>query len=153
VINLSVGGDYGPHDGTSVLEKGLAALVGDDKPGRAIVVAAGNSGALFKAGDTGPLGVHTEAHVSAYGTTRVPILAPGAKSGQGFVWVTFRPGDRVSVGLEGPGGETWVGMVDPGDDAGYDTDGNTGAVVNAKVSSKVPQLTADTNSAVIAWDG
>jgi len=152
VINLSVGGDFGPHDGTSDLEKGLAALVGDDKPGRAIVVAAGNSGALYQQGDVGPLGVHTEAHVSAYGTTRVPILAPGAKSGQGFVWITFRKGDHVSVGLEGPGGETWVGLVDPGDDGGYEDNGITGAVINALANGKSP-ITADTNSAVVSWDG
>src|SRR6185312_11665487 len=42
VCNLSLGGDFGPHDGTTALEKGLSAMVGDDKPGRAIVVAAGN---------------------------------------------------------------------------------------------------------------
>src|SRR5262249_59374824 len=43
VVNLSLGSNFGPHDGTSALERGLASLVGDDHPGRAIVVAAGNS--------------------------------------------------------------------------------------------------------------
>src|SRR5690606_19733892 len=75
VVSLSVGSDFGPHDGSSDLESGLAALVGDDKPGRAIVVAAGNSGALYSVeGDPGPLGVHTEAHASPSALTRVPIV-------------------------------------------------------------------------------
>lgn len=52
VVNLSLGGDDGPHDGTSMLEAGTAAFVGDDKPGRVIVTAAGNSGALYQIGDT-----------------------------------------------------------------------------------------------------
>lgn len=44
VIVLALGGQQGPHDGTSLLEQGLADLVGPDRPGRAIVVAAGNGG-------------------------------------------------------------------------------------------------------------
>ncbi|MEJ7731498.1 MAG: S8 family serine peptidase [Polyangiaceae bacterium] len=152
VINLSVGGDFGPHDGTSILEKSLAAMVGEDHPGRAIVVASGNSGALYLAANDGPLGIHTEARVSDHGTTRVPILTPKAKNGQGYVWITFNPDDEVSVGLEGPGGSTWVDLVDPGEDGGYDEDGTTGAVINRLVNGK-SELTSDTNGAVVAWDG
>jgi subtilisin family serine protease len=154
VLNLSIGSDYGPHDGTSALEAGLAAMVGDDKPGRAIVVAAGNSGALYQTADgDGPLGIHTEAHASPNAVTRVPILTPAASAGQGFVWVNYRPGDAVSVGLEGPDGSTWVGLTDPGDEAGYDGDGGTtAAVINDVVDGK-STLTADTNGAVVAFDG
>ena len=39
VINISVGGQYGPHDGTSDFEAALSALSG---PGRIIVKSAGN---------------------------------------------------------------------------------------------------------------
>jgi subtilisin family serine protease len=39
VVNLSLGSHYGPHDGTSDFEAGLAALAG---PGRIIVKSAGN---------------------------------------------------------------------------------------------------------------
>lgn len=154
VINMSVGGDFGPHDGTSPLEKGLAALVGDDKPGRAIVVAAGNSGALSQVDGEGPLGVHTEVHVAPSATVRVPIRTPRAESGQGYVWITFQPGDEVSVGLEGPDGSTWIGLTPPGEEAGYagDDEKLTAAVINRLANGKSP-MTAETNSAVIAWDG
>jgi subtilisin family serine protease len=155
VINISLGSDFGPHDGTSVLEKGLAALVGPGNPGRVIVLAAGNSGALYRLGDSGPFGVHTEAHVPASATTRVVLQTPGADGdldGGGFVWVTFRPGDEVSVGLEGPGGSVWISPTDPGDESGYEDDEISAGVINNLVSEK-SALTADTNGAVVFWEG
>lgn len=44
VVNLSLGGDYGPHDGTGELAQSLAGLLG---PGQIIVSAAGNSGGML----------------------------------------------------------------------------------------------------------
>jgi subtilisin family serine protease len=154
VINLSVGGDFGPHDGTSALEKGLAAMVGDNKPGRAIVVAAGNSGDVVDLeGDGGQYGIHTEVHVAPHEPVRVPLLAPESKDGQVYLWATFRRGDDISVGLEGPGGATWVRSTGKGDEAGYDDgNGTTAGVVNNKVT-KTSSITADTNSAVVIWNG
>jgi len=66
VVNLSLGSDFGTHDGSSALEQGLASFVGPEFPGRAIVVAAGNSGGLFAGIGTGepePFGIHTEVHI------------------------------------------------------------------------------------------
>ncbi|MEO7328220.1 MAG: S8 family serine peptidase, partial [Minicystis sp.] len=150
VLNLSVGGDFGPHDGTSALERGLAAMVGDDKPGRAVVVAAGNSGDIVDVhGDGGQFGVHTEVHVASHEAVRVPLSTGGAKDGQAYLWATFRRGDEISVALEGPGGSTWIGATGPGDEAGYDDGkGTTAGVVNNKVT-KTSTITADTNSAVV----
>lgn len=153
VINLSLGGDFGPHDGSSNLEKGLVALTGDNKPGRAVVAAAGNSGAMYQIKGRGPFGIHTEVRVTPGMETRVPIATPKAESGNGFVWITFQPGDDVSVGLYGPDGTQWIRLVEPGDEVGYDDDkGTTAAVVNRLVNGKTP-ITASTNSAVVAFSG
>lgn len=159
VVNLSLGGDYGSHDGQSSLEKGLTALVGDDKPGRAIVVAAGNSGAIFDdlGQGGGPYGIHTEVHVAPHEETRVPIVASAAKTdGQAFVWITFRPGDDVEVALEGPGDSRWVGFTGKGDDGSYGS-GSGADAVKAGIVNNLPKsnpaITADTNSAVVVWTG
>ncbi len=44
-VNLSLGSNGGPHDGTSALELALDELFPADEPGRVLVVAAGNEGA------------------------------------------------------------------------------------------------------------
>lgn len=154
VVNLSLGSDYGAHDGTGTLEKGLSTYVGDAHPGQAIVVAAGNSGDVVDPGDgSGPFGIHTEAHVSDGELVRVPMVATTASmNGSVFVWITFRSGDDVSVGLEGPGKKTWVGLTGKGDQNGYQSGSNQGGVVNDLPSAN-GSITADTNSAVVVFTG
>lgn len=153
VLNLSIGSDYGAHDGSDILGRRLARMVGDDKPGRAIVVAAGNSGGLYVPDDGGtPLGIHTEAHVYPHSDVRVPIRAPASKSGRGYAWITFQPGDEVSVGLEGPDGRTWIEAVAPEHEKGFEDGPNTAGVVN-NVFKTGASLAPVTNGAVIVWSG
>jgi subtilisin family serine protease len=154
VLNASLGSEFGPHDGTSELERGLAAMVGDAQPGRAVVVAAGNEGSLYPGinGD-GPYGIHTEVFVSRYGTTRVPVVSPGAKgpiAGAGFVWLTFDPGDTVEVGLDGPGGAV-IPFIAPGDDRGWHDDRLRAGVINSETgASRIP---AGSRGAIVTWSG
>ncbi|HEX9297642.1 MAG TPA: S8 family serine peptidase [Polyangiaceae bacterium] len=159
VINISVGSDFGPHDGTSPVEKALAALVGADHPGRAIVVAAGNSAGLY-VGDRPEqtLGVHTEVRVDRSIPARVPLLAPGRVgdpdvSGTVFVWATFRPTDDVAIGLEGPRGLTMSPVGVHQAERAASPDGSLVATVfNDVTDGRVP-LTTDTHGAIIAWQG
>jgi subtilisin family serine protease len=113
VVNLSLGGDFGAHDGSSELSQVLASFVDAEQPGRAIVVAAGNSGQLFR-GLTEqaeePLGIHNEVQVPAHARVRVPLLTPPPSSGADmtdasvFVWLNLYPATGISVGLELPDG-------------------------------------------------
>lgn len=106
VVNLSLGSDFGPHDGSSPLEAALAEQVGRTQPGRAIVVAAGNSGTLYVGGSDqypAPWGIHTEVHVPWASPTRVPLLVPAAGAttrGALYLWIGRREGDQLAVGVE-----------------------------------------------------
>jgi subtilisin family serine protease len=112
VVNLSLGGDAGAHDGTSILEVELSNLVGSGFPGRAIVVAAGNSAELYSTATQypSPLGIHTSVQVLPDGNkTRVPIVVdasaiPGIDS-DFIAWVQSREGDSLSVGVDTDSGE------------------------------------------------
>jgi subtilisin family serine protease len=109
VVNVSLGSDFGNHDGTSIIEQALADLVGPGRPGRAIVAAAGNSAGVVnvpKFAYPSPLGIHTEVNLPEGSSLRVPIVSAADPAhvstlkGRMFVWVSFRPGDEVSVGVD-----------------------------------------------------
>lgn len=153
VLNLSLGSDYGAHDGSDILDRRLSRMVGDDKPGRAIVAAAGNSGGLYKfEGEEHPWGIHTEAFVYEHSDVRVPIYAPKSQSGRGFLWLTFDPGDEISVAFEGPGGAMWLGSVAPGREASFKSGNNAAAIVNNKFKPGA-SLVPVTNGAVAVFSG
>jgi len=113
VVNLSLGGDFGAHDGSSELSQVLAGFVGADAPGRAIVVAGGNSGEVLS-GLTDqfpePLGIHTEVAVTLEKATRVPLLTPYPTHGRGvtdaslFIWLNLYPAEGLTVALVLPDG-------------------------------------------------
>jgi MYXO-CTERM domain-containing protein len=134
VANLSLGSDFGPHDGTFLWEKAIAAYVGPDKPGHAIVAAAGNSGSV----------VETPIHQSVH-------VTKGADSGSVQIWVTLRAGADVKIGLDGPDGE-WIAPVEQGHQNGKNTDDySAGVIYSADVAdSPIPN---DSRSAVVIWQG
>lgn len=159
VVNLSLGSDFGTHDGTSPLEQALASFVGPRFPGRAIVVAAGNSGSLFGGSGSGepePLGIHTEVHVPRESTAQVPLITPHldedvSHSGTIYVWLGFRPGDEVSVGVDA-GAESWIPDIAPGQATTYELGDIQGTIFNGPTqgdaSIKVPA-----HNAVVVIDG
>ncbi|MDF3070000.1 MAG: hypothetical protein K0R38_5601 [Polyangiaceae bacterium] len=157
VVNLSLGSDFGPHDGSSALEQGLASFVGPDHPGRAMVVAAGNSGGLYSGIGTGepePFGIHTEVHVPRESPVEIPIMTPtvglGArKGGTVYAWLGFRAGDEISVALD-QNGEDWIPEIAPGQATTLSKGDFKGTVFNgpSRGSFKVGE-----HNAVVVVDG
>jgi subtilisin family serine protease len=145
VVNLSLGSDFGPHDGTFMWEQSIASFVGPDHPGRAIVAAAGNSGSILETP------IHQSVHVSAGSKLSVPIRTGGATSGSVQVWVTLRPGADLSIGLDGPDGE-WIAPVARGHQNGKNTNEyNAGVIFGSDLEgSPIP---AGSDSAVVVWTG
>lgn len=154
VVNLSLGADFGPHDGSTTLEQRLAAMVGFDQPGRALVVAAGNSGALYVEGDN-TYGIHTEARVAPHSTVLVPtrtVAATRQVTGSVYVWISYRKGDDIRVGLEGPDGGSLIRPLSAGQQAGYENGSIEAAVINQVLGEDSP-LTADSPGAVVFFSG
>jgi subtilisin family serine protease len=157
VVNLSLGSDFGPHDGSSALGQGLASLVTDDHPGRAIVVAAGNSGGLLTGfGDfPEPLGVHT--NVSVVGTARVPIVSPvigGASTVTADIltWVEMAERDQIAVGLERRDGTVLVSPVGAGDSRSHQM-GDYEVLVANQDAASASILPGDRKAAVVVVTG
>jgi subtilisin family serine protease len=148
-VNLSLGTDFGPHDGTMAWEQVLASFVGPANPGHVITVAAGNSGSVvFSPGQ--PL-VHNNVFVQDGSTTRVPVTSVGSTSGTIQVWVATPADASISVGLDGPDGQ-WIAPVTSGKSQGKTGAGYTAGVTNGSgVSSS--QVPAGSYGAVVVWSG
>jgi MYXO-CTERM domain-containing protein len=146
VVNLSLGSDFGPHDGTLLWENVIANHVGANFPGRAIVAAAGNSGSI------GETPIHQSVHVTKGSTLRVPIQTGGASaSGTVQVWITLHDGADLNIGLDGPDG-TWIAPVARGHQNGRNTDTyNAGVIYGAGLpDSPIPEAS---HGAVVVWAG
>jgi subtilisin family serine protease len=173
VVNLSLGGDFGAHDSSSELSRALAAFVGPSSPGRAIVVAGGNSGEVYTGLLTDAaeqLGIHTELTVSAAAPVELPLLTPMPASGADttratlFVWINLYPSETLSVGLALPDGsridpilEGEVASTDSGELAAIVLHGLGGGEAEALIDDfselSADQLLPSAGAAVILIDG
>lgn len=145
VVNISLGADFGPHDGSTLWEQAIAAQVGPRHPGRALVVAAGNAGSILE------MPLHQSVRVTEGGTMRVPIRTHGVESGSVQVWVTLRQGANLKIGLDGPDGE-WIAPVEEGHQNGRNTgDYNAGVIFGAGMADGM--IPAGSRSGVVLWAG
>jgi RimJ/RimL family protein N-acetyltransferase/subtilisin family serine protease len=156
VVNLSLGSDFGGHDGSSSLELGLESFVGPAHPGRAIVVAAGNSAGLVDGitGVPGPCGVHTEVHVPRDERALVPIVTLAASDpiqATVYAWIATRPGDALSVGVVDPKGDV-VTPVAPGRAVVEEHDGVTISIAN-DVHGGANRVPVGSQGAVVIIEG
>jgi subtilisin family serine protease len=145
VVNLSLGSDFGPHDGSFLWEQAIAEQVGPDHPGHIVVAAAGNSGSIVETP------IHQSVRVTPGARMRVPIRTGGAESGSVQVWITFRPKAKLDVGLEGPDGE-WIAPVEAGHQRGKNTNEyNAGVIYGSNLEgSPIP---TGSPGAVVVWQG
>ncbi|HSO39989.1 MAG TPA: S8 family serine peptidase [Labilithrix sp.] len=145
VVNISLGSDFGPHDGSLLWETTIASLVGPNFPGHAVVAAAGNVGSIAEEP------VHQSVRATKGATMRVPVRTRGADSGSVQVWVTLREGADLKIGLDGPDGE-WIAPVAEGHQNGKNTDDyNAGVIFGSGVdASPIP---AGSRGAVVVWTG
>jgi len=143
VANLSLGSDFGPHDGNSMWEQTLASYVGSQFPGRAMIAAVGNSGGLDEP-------IHQAVEVTG-SRVSVPIVTNGATSGTVQIWAAFRAGADISVGLDGPDG-TWVSPQSNGSESAHDTsDYNSGVIVGSTPqNSPIP---SNSEGGIVVWNG
>ena len=152
VVNLSLGSDYGPHDGSLAWETELASLVGPAHPGRAVIAAAGNSGSPSER-------AHEQVYVAPGSATQVVVNARRNLDENGkkytntgvYVWVRFRPGASLTVGLRGPDGTRWVAQQRPGREGGYNTPAFNAAVVTRGSDQGV--VPNSSPGAMVAWVG
>ena len=111
VVNLSLGGDHGAHDGTGYLEQMLDSLSG---PGFIVVVAAGNSGANNNttAPDPDRLLIHGVAHPattpSATFTFAIPAHVPnvGSCNDSTVIGLWYEAADRLEITVSRPDGSS-----------------------------------------------
>ncbi len=110
VVNLSLGGAGGPHDGSSNLETQLDVLFPAEQAGRAVVVAAGNDGNL-------------DAHASMLrvdGELVLPFDAPSSSVGNAQIALELWFAGALALEVESPNGHT-SGLTQPGTSSTIDT--------------------------------
>jgi subtilisin family serine protease len=94
VVSMSLGGHFGPHDGTTALENEIARVSG---PGRIVVVAAGNEAAD---------GIHATGRLEPGRDLVIPFRVGDPELQYVDVWIPR--GDQVDLWVETPDGARHV---------------------------------------------
>lgn len=107
VVNLSLGGHAGAHDGTSDEETALNNMLVDDHsmpvPGRAIVIAAGNEGMPSDTPDWDQRARHhARKHVAANGTVTFSFAVPANDTGTTFIDIWYEGAARLTCTVTPP---------------------------------------------------
>jgi subtilisin family serine protease len=102
VVNMSLGDNLGPHDGTSLLERGIDNLLGGE--GRAFVKSGGNAGAAD---------IHASGKVTATETLAVVFNSPLDNDTPDQIDLWYNGADEFRVSLVNPSG-TATGEVGVG---------------------------------------
>ena len=104
VINMSLGGHVGPHDGTDAMSQAINGVTGPGRPGKVIAVAAGNEG-----GDV----IHASGNVSL-GTQTVSFDVPAGTEAV-FLDIWYDGQDSFNFGFRDPNNVGIDSLVNPGE--------------------------------------
>lgn len=127
VVNVSLSSQAGPHDGTTLLEAALDALVG---PGRLIVAGAGNAGDHRNTIPTVPNGPsHAQGEQHGSHGVRIPPFSPQPATDGLILELWYDGADSLSVTVASPRNDAVT--VVTGDSASLVTDGGAVAIENA----------------------
>jgi subtilisin family serine protease len=108
VINQSQGDNLGPHDGTSLLERGIDNLLG--QPGRSMVKSAGNAGSDR---------IHASGTVSSGQTETVQFEVPPGDFTTDALDIWYPGADRFDITILAPDGNS-TDVVNPDTTATFD---------------------------------
>ncbi len=103
VVNVSLGTNGGPHDGTTLVEQGIDALLAE-VPNRAVVIAASNSFAD---------GIHAAGRVPQQGSVDLRWQVQDADWTHNECEIWYSGSDRLRLELLAPDG-TQLGLLDAG---------------------------------------
>ena len=102
-INISLGTNGGPHDGTTLVEEGIDRVL-RQKPNRAVTIAASNS---FSDG------IHAAGRVAENGSQDLTWEVPAGDISHNEMEIWYSGCDRFAIELIAPGGSS-LGTVKPG---------------------------------------
>ena len=121
VCNLSLGTNGGPHDGTSLVEQGLDALV-REKDNRAVVIAASNSQTD---------NIHTSGKVPKDAPLDIVFRQQSGGGGEFELWYSGQRSLQVSlIAQDG----TTFGPVQPGDNLPIGANGQIAIFISSRVN-------------------
>lgn len=103
VVNISLGTNGGPHDGSTLVEEGIDRLV-TAVPNRAVVISASNS---FDDG------IHASGHVTEGRTSDIVWRVPFNDQSHNEFELWYSADDRISLELIAPNGDS-LGTIPPG---------------------------------------
>lgn len=118
VVNVSLGTNGGPHDGTTLVEQGIDALLAA-APNRAVTIAAGNAFAD---------GIHAAGRVAPGGTLDLSWELQGVPRSDVELELWYGSADRLEVELLAPNGAS-LATVAPGAPPAFLSAGGNVAVV------------------------
>jgi photosystem II stability/assembly factor-like uncharacterized protein len=150
VVNLSLGTSYGPHDGRTAEELAIDTLVGPGVPGKAVVLAAGNSNGrgedrFLHFQGTAYTGLTTH-HTLTIPPYAGPTVGTGNDTALLNLW--YEGDDRLTIRVTAPDGATTV-EAKYGDFA--DTATPFGQVFIGNMGGRDPR-NSDTEAVILLYD-